>query len=43
MEPICIHAEINQVVISSVYYETLKAYFSKLIEKESEQIVLTKI
>ncbi|MFL1012033.1 transglutaminase domain-containing protein [Flavisericum labens] len=39
---IIVEEEINQAIISPIYYDALKAYFSKLIEKESEQIVLTK-
>ncbi|UKM64897.1 DUF3857 domain-containing protein [Flavobacteriaceae bacterium GSB9] len=39
---IIVEEEINQAIISPIYYEALKAYFSKLVEKESEQIVLTK-
>ncbi|MDO5972282.1 DUF3857 domain-containing protein [Flavivirga aquimarina] len=35
--------EINLPIISSSYYDTLKEYFKQLIEKENEQIVLTKI
>ncbi|MFI1745186.1 DUF3857 domain-containing protein [Thalassobellus sediminis] len=35
--------QINHSVISHLYYDTLKVYFSKLVEKESEQIVLTKV
>ena len=38
-----INVEINQSIISSIYYDALKAYFSSLVEKESEQIVLTKV
>lgn len=38
-----VDSEINQPIISPIYYETLKAYFSKLIEKEAEQIVLNKV
>lgn len=38
-----IESQINQPIISSVYYDALKAYFSKIVEKEAEQIVLTKI
>ncbi|MBD0832875.1 DUF3857 domain-containing protein [Aestuariibaculum sediminum] len=33
----------NESIISPLYYADLKAYFSKLIEKQSEQIVLTKV
>ena len=40
---VVINTEINQAIVSPVYYNALKAYFSQLIEKESEQIVLTKI
>ncbi|MFG6686576.1 transglutaminase [Mariniflexile sp. HNIBRBA6329] len=38
-----IDTEIKVPVVSSIYYEALKAYFSKIVEKESEQIVLTKV
>ncbi|WP_308990706.1 DUF3857 domain-containing protein [Mariniflexile litorale] len=38
-----IDAEMNQAIISPIYYEALKEYFSKMIEKEAEQIVLTKV
>ncbi|CAH8286792.1 uncharacterized protein DUF3857 [Mariniflexile fucanivorans] len=38
-----IDVEINQSIISSIYYDAVKAYFSKLVEKEAEQIVLTKV
>ncbi|WP_341216303.1 DUF3857 domain-containing protein [uncultured Wocania sp.] len=37
-----IDAKMNTSIISPLYYETLKAYFKQLIEKENEQIVLTK-
>ena len=37
-----IESKINTPIISSMHYDTLKAYFNKLIEKENEQIVLTK-
>ncbi|GAA4297937.1 transglutaminase domain-containing protein [Aestuariibaculum suncheonense] len=40
---ITFETDINQSIIPSIYYEHLKAYFSKLIEKQSEQIVLTKV
>lgn len=39
---IVIESEINQPIISPVYYDALKSYFKMLVEKESEQIVLTK-
>ncbi|GAA3562628.1 DUF3857 domain-containing protein [Snuella lapsa] len=38
-----IETSINQPIISAMYYETLKEYFKQLIEKENEQIVLTKV
>ena len=37
-----IETRINSPIIPSFHYDTLKAYFNKLIEKENEQIVLTK-
>ena len=37
-----IETKINSAIISSLYYEKLKEYFNKLIEKENEQIVLIK-
>ncbi len=40
---VIIDSEINQPIISSLYYESLKAYFSKIIETEAEQIVITKV
>lgn len=35
--------KINTTIVSSIYYDSLKPYFSKLIEKQAEKIVLTKI
>ncbi|PWH84350.1 transglutaminase [Algibacter marinivivus] len=35
-------SQINQSIISPLYYEALKEYFNKFIQKEDEQIVLTK-
>ena len=37
-----IDTKINASIISPSYYEILKVYFKQLIEKENEQIVLTK-
>ena len=37
-----IELQINQSIISPLYYDALKEYFNKLIEKEAKQIVLTK-
>lgn len=38
-----ISTQISQAIISPMYYEALKEYFNKFIEKEAEQIVLTRI
>ena len=38
-----IDTQINTPIVSPLYYDTLKEYFKQLIEKENEQIVLTKI
>lgn len=38
-----IDSKINVPIVSPIYYDALKSYFSGLIEAESEQIVLTKI
>jgi hypothetical protein len=38
-----IDTEINESIVSPIYYEALKEYFRKMIEKEAEQIVLTKV
>ncbi|MDB2463090.1 transglutaminase, partial [Algibacter sp.] len=35
-------SDINESIITPLYYEALKMYFSKIVEKEAEQIVLTK-
>ncbi|WP_159017899.1 DUF3857 domain-containing protein [Algibacter sp. L3A6] len=35
--------EINDAIITPEYYESLKAYFAQMIEKENEQIVLSRI
>ena len=36
-------SEINQAVIPPMYYETLKDYYKKMIEKMNEKVVLSKI
>lgn len=36
-------ANINQAIILPVHYSALKEYFNKFIQKEAEQIVLTKV
>lgn len=38
-----IETTINQSIITPLYYDILKTYFSQLVEKENEQIVLTKV
>lgn len=38
-----IDTEINESIISSLYYDILKEYFKQLIEKQNEKIVLVKI
>jgi transglutaminase-like putative cysteine protease len=38
-----IETTINQSIITPLYYDILKTYFSQLVEKENEQIVLTRI
>lgn len=37
-----VSTQINQSIISPLYYDALKTYFSQLVEKEAEQIVLIK-
>ncbi|KAA5826315.1 DUF3857 domain-containing protein [Algibacter amylolyticus] len=39
---LAVETQISTSIISPIYYDALKAYFSKLVEKEAEQIVLTK-
>tara|TARA_R110001583_G_scaffold47553_5_gene148914 strand:- start:2019 stop:3998 length:1980 start_codon:yes stop_codon:yes gene_type:complete len=43
MIQLSVESEMNQSVITPLYYDALKAYFSQLVEKENEQIVLTRI
>jgi len=38
-----VNTEINESIILPLYYDTLKEYFKQMIEKENEQIVLTRI
>jgi hypothetical protein len=38
-----VNAEIKESIISPLYYDALKEYFKQMIEKENEQVVLTKI
>ncbi len=40
---VLISTKINSPIISPLYYDDLKMYFSQLVEKEAEQIVLTKV
>ena len=37
-----IDSEINQSIISPLYYDALKEYFKQRVDKEAEQIILTK-
>ncbi len=39
---VLVTSKLNQSIISPLYYEALKEYFNKLLQKETEQIVLTK-
>ncbi len=39
---VLVTSKLNQSIISSIYYEALKEYFNKLLQKETEQVVLTK-
>ncbi|PKQ46475.1 DUF3857 domain-containing protein [Confluentibacter flavum] len=38
-----VSTKVNAPIISPMYYDSLKEYFNKFIEKEAEQIILTKI
>lgn len=38
-----INSEMNEAIVSPQYYDTLKEFYKQLIEKENEQIVLTKV
>ncbi|GAA4964804.1 DUF3857 domain-containing protein [Algibacter aquimarinus] len=38
-----VSSQINQSIVSPTYYEVLKEYFNTFIQKEAEQIVLTRI
>ncbi|WP_100614321.1 DUF3857 domain-containing protein [Confluentibacter citreus] len=40
---VIVSTKINESIISPMYYDSLKEYFNKFIEKEAEQIILTKI
>ena len=40
---VVITSKVNEPVISALYYDTLKEYYNKFIEKEADQIILTKI
>lgn len=40
---VAVSTQINQAIIIPLYYESLKEYFNKFIQKEAEQIVLTKM
>ncbi|GAA3596964.1 DUF3857 domain-containing protein [Flavivirga amylovorans] len=38
-----VNVDINQSIVTPLYYDALKEYFKQMIEKENEQIVLTRI
>ncbi|WP_194766792.1 DUF3857 domain-containing protein [Tamlana sp. I1] len=38
-----VNSDINESIITPAYYAALKAYFSQLVEKQGEQIVLSRI
>ncbi|WP_027138562.1 DUF3857 domain-containing protein [Gaetbulibacter saemankumensis] len=38
-----LNIELNQAIVSPLYYKTLKEYFKRIVDKENEQIVLTKV
>ncbi|MDO7173050.1 DUF3857 domain-containing protein [Mariniflexile sp. AS56] len=38
-----VDSQVNQPIISALHYQALKEYFSKIIELEAQQIVLTKV
>jgi hypothetical protein len=40
---VVVSSKMNEAIISPLYYDTLKEYFDKFIEKEAEKIILTKI
>ncbi|TWO33380.1 DUF3857 domain-containing protein [Seonamhaeicola sediminis] len=40
---VMVETQINESIISPIYYEVLKEYFNTFIQKEAEQIVLTKV
>ena len=39
---VSVNTKMNESIVSPLYYETLKEYFKQMIEKQNEQIVLTK-
>jgi hypothetical protein len=40
---IVVSSKINSSIIAPQYYEALKSYFSMIVKKEADQVVLTKI
>lgn len=40
---VVVSSKMNEAIISPLYYDSLKEYFDKFIEKEAEKIILTKI
>ncbi len=43
MLQVLVETETNEALISPLYYNALKEYFKKLIEKENEQVILKRI
>ncbi len=43
MIQLIVDSKINTPIVSPIYYDALKAYFSGLIETENEQVVLSRI
>lgn len=43
MVQIMVNKDIKEAIIPPVYYDVLKAFFNKIVEKESQKIVLTKV
>ncbi|WP_282134190.1 DUF3857 domain-containing protein [Seonamhaeicola maritimus] len=40
---VSVASQVNQPIVSPIYYEALKKYFNTFIQKEAEQVVLTKV
>jgi uncharacterized protein YfkK (UPF0435 family) len=40
---VIVSSKINSSIIAPQYYEALKSYFSMIVKKEADQVVLTRI